>query len=326
MRLRVALRCAVAFLIFGASVGLRADAPLRLRLEKGQKFLYRYEINNETNMTVPIPDNEQTITQTTKQTQVMEQRVLDVDEEGIATVEVKTTHAAVQANMGPLGSFGYDSDSGNNDPDSPLTPIYEKFLNKPFTMRITPRGKVLEVKGLSDLLAGAAGQDHPMLGQFGAAFSDAELSAMCQTFAPLYPEEPQSSWTQENDMTVPIVGKVHSRSDYVSLGEKVVRDIPAVVFDVTTTMESENDIGNKIIAGPLEMLVRMDSMTMNGTMSVGASDGYAVDAKLTMTGRMTMTAAMQATDDNPGIAPMMMTAGTKMTVLIERLKWETDEE
>jgi hypothetical protein len=305
----VLLLVAVAFV---ASASHAAE-PLRLRLNEGDRYLYEHTLETTTDVAVPFP---QTTTQTMRYT--LDQRVQEVDPEtGNATIEVRFLRVFVESDLGEMGGFKVDTDE-----DSEQSDTYRQLIDRPFTMRITPRGKLLEVKGLTAIvrsMLAAGGLNAFSLEQVEGIVGDESMTGMYQALQPIYPEDGAREWETESSISLPMMG---SAAVHVLWTLGAPREVGGVA---TIPMSSIGEIATaseptKIPLEFGEMELRLKKMTSRGVIDISAEDGWPVKGEITSNGTMSMELKI------PGIA---IPTSANMTVtsvsVVERLELPSDE-
>lgn len=309
-------RACLALLSAFALVTLASHAaePLRLTLNEGDRYLFRHTLKTQTDVAIPFP---QTTTQTMWYT--LDQRVRDVDAEtGNATIEVRFQRVFVEADMGEVGGFEVDT----NDDKSEQSATYRQLIDRPFTMRITPRGKLLEVKGLTQIVRDVLESDGVnalTLEQVEGIVGDESMTGMYQSLQPIYPEDDAGEWETESTISLPMMGSaaVHVLWRLGAPGE--VEGRPTVPLSSTAEITTGSE-PTKISLEFGEMELRLKKMTSTGVIDVSSADGWPVAGKITSNGTMSMELKI------PGLAvPASSDMTVKSVSVIERLALPLDE-
>lgn len=186
------------------AVGLvRAEAAektqYRLKLEKGQKHYMR--MTTEQQITQTVMGQEQKVEQGIGMGADFD--VNDVDSSGNAWV--RYTYRWVKfSQKSPMGEMVYDS----SKKDSPVPPMGQGFaalLGEGFALRITPKGKVEQVKDLDKMRSNiraklsAGPMQEVMIKSLEKYMSEEAIKESTETSLAIYPEEPVGigdSWSK----------------------------------------------------------------------------------------------------------------------------------
>jgi hypothetical protein len=115
---------------------------LKWNFEKGRELTYRQTQKQSMEFAGTAMEQE------SSQTQVW--TVKDVAADGTATIETKCV--AVAAKASGAMEFEYDSEKDKEVPENPQVKMMAKMLNKTFTLKMTPSGKIVEMKGFDALM------------------------------------------------------------------------------------------------------------------------------------------------------------------------------
>ena len=207
--------------------------------------------------------------------------VTDVGRHGNATIDL--VYESVLFNQyGTMGNIEYDS---SNPPESipDVVKGFSALIGMGFTMVLSPKGKVLDIKGADkmltemlkslDLPTGSVGEsiEKSMKDQFG----DQALKEMMQNMMPLYPEEPigiGDSWIQKIDLS-----KGFAMNIINNFNLKHIHDGIAII-DVHSTISS-NANAPPMEIGPMKMHYLI-SGTQEGTMKVLIENGMIIDSNI----------------------------------------------
>ena len=176
---------------------------LKWKFEKGRELTYK----QTQKQTLELFGN--AMEQETSQTQSW--TVKDVAEDGTATIE--TTCLAVAMKAGGALEFEYDSEKDKELPENPQVRMMAKMVGKTFTLKMSPKGKILEMKGFDALmedmlkeLGEEAGPAREMLKQM---LSDDTMKSSMQQMAPMLPREAVGAgdkWKDEFTLKLPMIG------------------------------------------------------------------------------------------------------------------------
>ncbi len=198
------------FLVLGVLVtpsSALAGGPVELRyqFEVGDVSHYLHEITSKTEMGEGMDQKE-------VNSRELRFEVLSVDKEKNATIQIIVTRLRVK---GPM--IDYDS----KDPDSAFAfdvrpSLNNAFVKKPFILRITSRGEVLEFSGVDSLMKPAfekvkADQPSlaPTLDQFKDLYTDRTFRLSFNDMFPVLPAAPVKigeKWTHKALFPVPMIG------------------------------------------------------------------------------------------------------------------------
>lgn len=121
---------------------------LKLRLKSGQKYGMR--ITKKNKISQEIMGQQQNI----NHTKVVEigLEVKKIDANGVASITV-TYLTLKEKTITAFGEFGYDSTDPCTAINNPLAPTYAAMMGENFTMRVTPKGKIVEIKGIDEMFS-----------------------------------------------------------------------------------------------------------------------------------------------------------------------------
>ncbi|MBT3270525.1 hypothetical protein HN371_25510 [Candidatus Poribacteria bacterium] len=304
----------MAMALAAVALASHAAGPVRLRLGEGDRYLFRHTLATETDVEIPFP-------QTTKQTMwyTLEQRVSEVDAEtGDATIEVRFRRVVVKVDMGEMGGFDVDTEDG----ESEQSVTYRKLIDRPFTMRISPRGKVIEVNGLTDIVEDvleADGVNALSLEQVESIVGDESMTGMYQSFLPIYPEDAVDEWETESTITLPMVGAAAVSMLWTFGPPREIDGQTTIPMSATSEITSPSEPTTTSL-GFAEMELRLEKMTSEGVIDISADDGWPVKGEIKSDGAMSMKLTI------PGLAtPTASDMAVRSVSVIERLELPADE-
>jgi hypothetical protein len=265
MRLRL-VRVAVVVFIFSAwAAQAPADEPvvLKYKAASGDKLHYKtgFEVAQSQSIMGMKFDNK--IKQETIETQV----VSGVAADGKATLKVKSERRKMNADLGALGKYEFDSKSTERDTSSalggPLTPLLERLTGSEYELVVNPRGQVTEVKGYAELV-GDLLKNNPLVGQFAASDNKSAAHQEQRRFIVLSekPVGPGDSWEVPLDAELTNIGKIKGKITYTYEGPDKVGDRNTIRIGIATNMS-------------LEMNVDQGTSKVSGTLSTTSSTGTA---------------------------------------------------
>jgi Family of unknown function (DUF6263) len=179
----------------------------------------------------------------------------DVSESGEASIVVKYL-AVVAKGVGPGGEFEYDSEKDKEPPAEGPAAIQARMVGQSFTMKMTPRGQVTEVKGydkvLEAMMKGVGDEASPMKMQLKQLFNNDIFKGMMQRMAPPLPEGKVGkgeTWADEFVVKMPMLGGMKFAMKAALAG---LKDGNATIEqDVQIGIASEN--GENPLAGLMEI-------------------------------------------------------------------------
>ncbi len=269
---------------------------LRFRLEEGESYKLRVTIEQE--IVQWIEGEEQEISQTIGIGETF--TVKDVDDEGTMTVEVTFGPMAMKME-GPQGTFEYDSEDPPNDVPL-LAQGLAAMVGSSFTMKLTPEGRVTDLKGVDkmferifeslDLPEGPIKDSivESLKNQFG----DEALKEMMGNIMTGLPDKPVGigdSWshtivlTKGFPMIIKYTSTLTARKDGVA------------TIKVESTIKSNPD-APPMKMGPMTMKYKFKG-SQNGTFRLDEATGWFVEGevKQEMSGEIIMTGIPGQTEE-----------------------------
>ena len=215
-----------------------------------------------------------------------------LDDKGNFQVKSENKFLKFYVNIGPLGEYEFDSRSDERDTGSvlggALTPIHETQNGSFFTFVQSPRGEILKVNGLTDLMAGVV-KDNPLGRQFASELSDEGMKANLIGFYIPFPEKalkPGESWEVPHDMKLPGVGRLIGTTTYTYVGREEVDGRKLARF----TESSEASIEIELEADGAEFTGSLDASESTATMLFDPEKGRLVSKS----GRMELAGELSA--------------------------------
>jgi hypothetical protein len=201
---RVVTTISVAILLFAVIGGDKAFA-LSLAVQKGEK--YNIHMSNEQETVVTFNNQEMTAKQ--KMDMDCSMNVLDVDKD--KNVTIGYSYDAIKILADSAGEkIAYDSNQDDNS--NPFSSIYSGILGKTFTVKLDSKGKVLEIKGLGDIInstidnaPGTGQQKQALKKSLEQSFNDESLKLMFQQSMNNYPPsnvKVGDTWEDKNELNV----------------------------------------------------------------------------------------------------------------------------
>jgi hypothetical protein len=306
MRNKLSLSLIVVLALLSAQVTQAGQqVELRWKFEPGLSLAYRMTMTNETEM----PNNMGVMVME----QIMSNRweVLDVDDEGDATVQVWTDR--VQMHMqSPMGNM--DIDSAGDSSSDPTGGMLSAMAGTTYTLVFDAAGKIKEVHGLEEMrekLMAATGQAaNPVVQQAfeQMASEDGIKNMMEQGFAswPQEPVSPGDSWDAGFDMTMPMIGTmVYDMSLTLDrVEERDGRSIAIIDSSGTIAITPDNSPDN-----PAAGMMEISNATIAGTMEWDVAAGHLL--------RTTQDTTMEMSIAAGGQQMTMMTFSNMVMELVE---------
>ncbi len=119
---------------------------LEFRPKLGQK--HRMQIVTTNKIKQKIGGKQQNINHT--KAVELEFEVKEVDANGIASIKV-TYQSLREKTESVSGGFEYDSKKPSTAKGNPFAPMYTAMMGQSFTARVTPEGKIVELRGLDEM-------------------------------------------------------------------------------------------------------------------------------------------------------------------------------
>lgn len=192
-------------LILAAALLLSGQEKVELKwsFEKGRELTYKQTQKQTLELFGSVMDQETS--------QILGWKVTDVAADGTATIE--TTCLAIAMKAAGAMEFEYDSDKDKELPENPQVRMMAKMVGKTFTIKMTPKGKILESKGvdalLDDMLKEFGDDAGPMREMLKQMLSDDTMKSSMQQMAPMLPQGPVAKgdkWKDEFTLKFPMIG------------------------------------------------------------------------------------------------------------------------
>ena len=280
-------------LTLGLATALAAqEHDLGVHAPKGTSVWLRH--TETMSQTMETPQGEMEMGQAT--TTIAQFTVLDVDAEGMLTVETKVARIHGSRTMPMMGDVEFDSAEDPNDPMA-------KLAGKSFVAKVKPNGKVAALEGTEELLkkqrgAGAMGM--------AANISEEMLRSLVETSFGSRPEKPVA------------VGGEWEHKDTAESGmgsAKIVLKLAKVeddAFDVTGTGTVDLPKPGKDKDSPQAQMMenmKVGKSAVGGTQRVSRQDGFVLES--------TMTVDLDATMSHP-MMDAEMSVQIKAVTKVER--------
>lgn len=274
-------------LLIAAALLLSAQdgkVELKWKFEKGREFAYRQTQKQTMEIFGTAMEQEN------GQTQVW--TVKDVAADGTATIETKVV--GVSAKASGAMEFEYDSEKDKELPENPQVRMMAKMVGKTFTLKMTPHGKVLEMKGadavIDEMLKELGEEAGPAKEMLKQMLSDDSMKSGMQQLTPMLPTKPVGkgdSWKDEFTLKFPMVGGMKIA---VSSTVKDFQD-GAARLDQDWTIEHKG-AGEDDKDNPLAGLIKITAAKGKADLLFSPEKGCFLSQKMTMD--MTIEANGQA--------------------------------
>lgn len=208
---------AIVFVFAGCSSAIN----LSLNVKKGDKYNVHEVANQQMTMTIN--------NQATNTNQVMDMNlamdVQDVDKDKNVTIAYK--YDSIKISTESAGQK-IEYDSKKPDTTSPLNSIYGAIVGKGFTVKVSNKGQVLEVKGVDDLLNSIVSklpandeQKKAFKSTLAQSFGDDAIKSMINQSMNYYPQNSvKTNDTWENKYSIKAMFPMEVSNKLKLLGEK----------------------------------------------------------------------------------------------------------
>lgn len=271
--------------LWTASDAVGEDVQLRLRLHEGDILVYKATNTNKSPMS------------TEETTQVQKMKVKSVEGD-VATVEMVFTRIkAKSSNMMGMNEFDSEKDK---EAANTFQSIYKAMVNKPFTLKIDARGKLVHIEGwsgIADEILGVAkktmGNDpraaaslNTLKDQFG---EDAMGKRLAQAFL-VFPKEAIAQggqWTQKSEVPFPILGNLELKQTN-TLDSAAGDDVTLKFTGTLKLMKKEADPAEDPQMAQMRQMMQIKGGKVDGTLNFDKARGVVTKH----TRKQTLTMAM----------------------------------
>jgi hypothetical protein len=238
------------------------------------EFVLKYKFSREepaihrstTEMNQTMQIQGQSFENKVTQTEVNSLTLLEETQEGHQKLKHQNHQLTMKADLGPAGSFNFDSKSTEREKGSllsnQLNPVYEALSGVEYTITITPKGQVEKVEGYKEILENIL-KDHPLAAQFtGGGSEEALKDSLAEVFF-LLPEKAVKTgdtWEVPFKLELPKIGKAEGKRIYKFEGPVVAEDPNIVRLSVNMELSFEFDLD-------------MEGAKITGNMAVDESKG-----------------------------------------------------
>lgn len=194
-----------AGITFVACCGVSSAAvQLQLKLAKGNTYYQKTTV--EQHITQTVMNQPQVIDITFGVGTKLD--VLDVDAAG--NTQIRYTYIwCMSKQTGPMGTVSYDS-AQQATPPAGMEPL-AAFLNQSYTVKLSPKGKVLDIEGVEQMKAAVQkkmppGAEAGPMGNIVSTFMEKPgIKEMTESLMAVYPDKPVEvgqSWSEKKILTV----------------------------------------------------------------------------------------------------------------------------
>ena len=296
----------------------KVDGPLRFRLQEGDLFAYRNKQKIETTADTPTGPMKMKY----EVNSVVEQRVVEVAENGNGIIETKFKELDIAVGLGGSALSGVPQeqiDQVQEELSRMTTELLKPILNEPYKVTMTPRGEIKKVDAKEFLAAVESAEvpaDLPLPFNLKDWFTEESLKINRIVPGLVFPKQEEYIWKSEMKVVEKMEGKsvtTNVKLDWSRQGDKVVKQIPSHILEFTGSGKMEEGTVSIQVAG-VDFAINLESYDMEGTVHVSKEDLWPVKTKivhntvLTMTGGQfgsiqTRTAQMKQTSTSERIRP-----------------------
>jgi hypothetical protein len=267
MRIRIPV---AAFMLVGFAVAAphisAQEATLAYKWTKGETLRYRLTQKTATTMT-GLPGGAPDAKLDQLADQIFTMTVESVAADG--TVTLRQSFESMRMDItSPGGKVTFDAakpDPAAAPPEAAVQKLFAAMLNEPFTVTMTPTGKLVKIEGFTRLMdkvfAASPASDPRTAGalqQMRATLSDEQMMAMFSQGFPEFPQRPLKAgdtWSGETTLKNPALGAMLMSS---SLALAALEGTAAVqMARITTKVKMERDPKSQAPQGPMGMKVDM---------------------------------------------------------------------
>jgi len=250
---------------------------LKLKLKKGQKFGLKMVTNQK--MAQTMMGQEQKMNQMTAMEMSFE--VLAVDDN--QNVSIKTTYLNIHIKMeGPMGVMEYDSTKPPQPgAENPMSAMYKAMVGQSFAMKLTPKGRILDIKGMDEMIAkmieqmavDEAMKQHikEMMNNFINEDKMMETSGNMVAALPPKPVGIGDSWTSKISVAIGFPMEIDTTNTLTD------HKNGTVTIDTTARIDTGDD-AKPTEMGPMKMTMKMKG-TQKGTIRIDEATGWLVHSK-----------------------------------------------
>ena len=256
---------------------------LRLNLSKGQHYTQSMVMN--LNMAQSIAGQDVTIASAMQFD--FDQTIKSISKNGDFVIESEYSHIIIDVDLMGQKMF-YDSrvrDTSGSDMANTYAKIFEKVIGRKFTVTISPKGKVMEVKGLKEIMASLekASSEPAAKKLIGETFDEKKLISNYESAYKIFPDNPVKigdSWTQKRSVESIFPIELNAGYTLKEVNNGIAKIVATGDFNMKNDDVEANGIKMKTdLAGNYDGVYQMDintgmsntaaiSMPIKGTMEV----------------------------------------------------------
>jgi hypothetical protein len=250
-----------------AAPGVSAqETTIAYKWAKGETLRYRLTQKTATTMT-GLPGGAPDAKLDQLADQVFKMTVESIAADG--TVTLRQSFESMRMDItSPGGSVTFDAakpDPAAAPPEQAVQKLFAAMLNEPFTVTMTPTGKLVKIEGFTRLMdkvfAAFPASDPQTAGalqQMRATLSDEQMMSMFSQGFPEFPQRPLKagdSWTGETVLKNPAIGAMLMSSSLALAALEGAAAAP--MARITTKVRMERDPKSQAPDGPMGMKVDM---------------------------------------------------------------------
>jgi hypothetical protein len=284
------LELAVVVTLFSLAGPAIAAEPILLRYNftKGDHLAYRTTHEEKQSQTIA----DQKVESTVKQEVVTSLVVDEIDGDGNAVIRTKAVFRKRKTD-GQGGKFEFDSKSTERDTGSEIggrvTPILERLTGSEYQLKVTPRGKVTEVKGYAEILADLVKENLGAALQAGVlADNDSQKHGEQEQLVVFSdkPVSPGDNWEHSIDADLKGIGKLKGKVTYTYEGDDKVGGRKTVRIGAKTDLSIDLNLD----ALGIKLTGTMTTTNSSGTVQFDPAAGRIVSSKNVtgMTGQLNL--------------------------------------
>jgi uncharacterized protein DUF6263 len=309
---------AVALLVLDAGIARAQEATLTYKWNKGETLRYRIKQTTETTMS-GLPGGLPDARMDQVADQVFTMTVEDIAADGNVTLRQSFESMRMDIST-PNGKFSIDGakpSASGAPPEQAVQKVFAAMLNEPFTIVLTPSGRVVKVEGFTRLMDRmfAAMPSDPQaasaLTQMRTGLSDEQMTATFSqgfTELPAKPLKTGDAWTTSGTVPNPVFGPTIMSSSLTLMS------LDAQVAKIAAKVKMERDPKGTPPPGPMGLKTDM-----------GVADGETETLFDVAKGRLqrattTITVPMSMSGTGPDGSTLNMKTTAKSTVTVELIE------
>lgn len=318
---RLVMAASVSVLVLGLWGGVAAAEThdLQIRLDAGSSF--RFATETEQEILVDMLGMNQA--STTESRFEMTQNVGKRDDEGITPIDVVFDRVSMESRQGESVLLSYDSDKPSEGNSDEVAGMLGAMIGKTMTMRLSPRGEVVGVGGLSDLWDGMLDDENPQLkpltDMLRSSFGDDQMGQLMQAGMAVFPAEPVAegaSWAYDAKVTHAMLGTIETNGTYTLEGLENRDGEDCYRLGVVVAMKFGDDMPMlEAISAMAETSMDVDikDTESKGTMWISRATGLTVASEMRQ--EMKMSIGFSIPDQGEQSMEMTMNQTARMSLI-----------